>query len=118
MVVFGGHHARNGLCKASVRRHKLGKSATKGAQTFVFFSFFCVCFFCFLFLFLLVQITSESPVYPEEVKEKKLAGLLNGLLAKDARKRFGLDEMQKDEFFAGLSWSKLAARQVDPPASQ
>ncbi len=61
------------------------------------------------------KIMSDLPVYPESIREKGLTTLLNGLLAKEARNRFGLEQMKSDAFYKPLDWKALAARNIPAP---
>ncbi len=60
------------------------------------------------------KIIAAAPVYPPAI-DAQLAAVLDGLLQKDAKKRFTAKDMRKQPFYASLDWDKLERRELPAP---
>jgi serine/threonine protein kinase len=60
------------------------------------------------------KILASVPVYPAAI-EPSLAAVLDGLLQKEAKKRFTAADLRKQPFYASLDWGKLERRELPAP---
>ena len=60
------------------------------------------------------KILSGEVSYPPEVSPA-CRSLLEGLLTKDPKKRFGAEQIMSHPWYAAIDWDKLARKEVKPP---
>jgi serine/threonine protein kinase len=59
------------------------------------------------------RIINERPVFPHDADPAAVT-LIEKLLTKDPRARFGFDELKAHQFFHGISWDDVLAKRITP----